>query len=99
MTSTLREPRSPSAFSASSTAIDDTDTRERLMPVSVRARLPALSASRKRRLVIGPVVPSTSASSYARRTWPWISFSPTIIESSPAATLNRCRTASVPRSE
>ena len=59
----FRDSRSPSTCSASSTAIDETETRERPMPVSVRARLPALSASRNRRLVIGPVVPSTSASS------------------------------------
>ena len=69
------------------------------MPVSVRARLPAASASRKSRFEIGPVTPSTSASSYARLTWPCTSASPTIIESSPAATSNRWRTASASRFE
>ena len=48
---------------ASLTATDDTDTCERLTSVSVRTRLPAPSASRKSRLVTGPVAPSTSASS------------------------------------
>ena len=37
----------------------------------------------EQRLVIGPVVPAPSASSYARLTWPWTSASPTIIDSRP----------------
>ena len=45
------------------------------------------------------VVFSTSASSYARFTWPWISASPTIIASRPAVTRNRWRAASPLRSE
>ena len=46
---------------ASWTATLDTDTFERAMPVSVRTRLPARSASLKRRLETGPLTPSTSA--------------------------------------
>ena len=48
---------------ASSTATEDTDTRDRLTPVSVRTRLPAASASRNSLLETGPVAPSTRASS------------------------------------
>ena len=61
-------------------------TRSRAIAVSVRTRLPACSAARNSRLVIGPVVPASSAASYARRTWPWTSASPTIIDSRPAVT-------------
>ena len=47
----------------------------------------------------GPVTPSTSALSYERLTCPCTSASPTIIESSPPVTANRCSTAALPRSE
>ena len=40
-------------------------------------------------------VPSRTAACHASRTWPRISLSPTIIESRPAATENRCATARV----
>ena len=69
------------------------------MPVSVRTRLPAASASRKRRFMNALVVFSTRASSYARFTWPWISASPMIIASRPAVTRNRWRAARPLRSE
>ena len=69
------------------------------MAVSVRTRLPVASAARNSLLDIGPVVRAASAISYARLTWPWTSASPTIMESSPPATANRCATASLPRRE
>ena len=47
-----------------------------------------------RRLVSGPVVPLSSAVSYARLTWPWTSASPTIIDSRPLVTRYSWRAAS-----
>src|SRR4051812_37141050 len=63
MTTTLRWARSPTASRASSTATVETLTRWRPIPVCVRTRLPASSAARNRRFVIGPVVPAARASS------------------------------------
>ena len=51
-----------------------------------RTRLPVVSAAANRRFDSGPVLPARIAASCARRTWPWISASPTIIDSSPAVT-------------
>ena len=45
-----------------------------------------VSAAANRRLVSGPVQPARIAASWARLTWPWISASPTIIDSRPAVT-------------
>ena len=75
------------------TAADETDTAWRPISVSVRARLPTSMAWRNVRESSGPTVPSASAARHASRTWPRISCSPMIIESSPAATANRCVTA------
>ena len=58
-----RSERSPSARRASSTATEGIETPFSLIPVSSRARPPALRAPRKRRLRTGPVDPSTRASS------------------------------------
>ena len=58
-----RSPRSPSVRRASSTATEGTETPLSPIAVSSRTRPPAASAPRKRRLRIGPVAPSTSASS------------------------------------
>ena len=55
--------RSPRLRWASSTATEGIETPFSPTAVSVRARLPAASAPRKRRLRIGPVAPSTRASS------------------------------------
>ncbi len=82
---------------ASSTATEATDARWREMPVSVRTRLPARRAAWNTRLRISPLMPSDRASSYERLTCPWISTSPRIIESSPAATRKRWRAAAAPR--
>ena len=83
---TWRASRSPSTLCARSTATEGTLTRLAPIAVSVRTRLPARSAAANRRLVSGPVAPALTAASCARRTWPWISASPTIIDSSPAVT-------------
>ena len=88
----------PSAARAASTATVATDAWPSEIFVCVRTRLPVASAARNSRLVSGPVVRAASARSYARLTWPWISASPTIIESSPLTTRNRCRAASQLRS-
>ena len=47
----------------------------------------------RRATASGPIIDSCSATRHASRTWPRISPSPTIIESTPAATPNRCATA------
>ena len=67
---------------------DRRDARRGCAPisVSVRTRLPVVSAAANRRLVSGPVQPARIAASCARLTWPWISASPTIIDSRPAVT-------------
>ena len=62
-TSTRRSSSSPRVRWASSTATEGIDIERSEIPVSERARLPAASAARKSRLRIGPVAPSTSASS------------------------------------
>ena len=63
------------------------------MSVSARERLPTRSACWKSTLSAGPTVPSSWPSRSASRVWPRIWPSPTAIESSPAATWNRCETA------
>ena len=57
------------------------------------ARLPASSAWRNSRSLSTPVVSSSAQRSQAWRTWPWISLSPTTIESRLDATRNRWPTA------
>ena len=69
------------------------------MPVSERTRLPVVSAVANRRLDSGPVAPARMAASWARLTWPWISASPTIIDSRPAVTRKSWRAASQLRGE
>ena len=66
------------------------------IPVSVRARLAAASPCCNSRSSSEPVVPAARATRYACLTWPRICGSPRIIESRPAATSNRWRTASLP---
>ena len=83
---TWRSARPPSTLSARSTATEGTLTRLEPIPVSERTRLPVVSAAANRRLDSGPVQPAASADSCARLTWPWISASPTIIDSRPAVT-------------
>ena len=85
-TTTWRSSRPPSTLSARSTATDGMLTRVEPIPVSVRTRLPAVSAAANRRFESGPVQPARIAASCARLTWPWISASPTIIDSRPAVT-------------
>ena len=63
MMTTERDSRSPTTSRARSTATLEMLTRSRAMPVSERTRLPACSAAPNRRLVIGPVVPASSAAS------------------------------------
>jgi glutamyl-tRNA reductase len=65
---------------------EGTLTRLEPISVSVRTRLPVLSAAANRRLENAPVVSARIAASCARLTWPWISASPTIIDSRPAVT-------------
>ena len=93
ITSTRRPSRPPRRSPATVTAADGTDTAWRPMAVSVRARLPTSTAWRKTRDTSGPIMDSCSATRHASRTCPRISPSPTIIESTPAATPNRCATA------
>ena len=99
MITTWRSARSPSTLWASSTATVGTLTRLAPIEVSVRTRLPVLIAAANRRLLRGPVDPQRIASSWARRTWPWISASPTIIDSRPQVTRNSWRAASQLRGE
>ena len=63
MTTTLRSARSPTTLRARLTATVETLVRSAPIAVSERTRLPASSAARNRRFVIGPVVPTRSASS------------------------------------
>jgi hypothetical protein len=63
------------------------------MPVSLLARRPTLIALANRAESTGPTVRSSLAAWKASRTWPRIWASPTTIESTPAATANRCWTA------
>ena len=86
MRSTCRPGRSSRTSSASSTATADTDADPVPMRVCARTCLPTSSACRKRRLSTGPDAPSSTASSQAWRTWPWISLSPTTMESRLEAT-------------
>ena len=64
--------------------------------VSLRARRPTRMALWNRRASTGLPLPAAVAAENASRTWPRISDSPTTSDSMPAATRNRCRTASVP---
>ena len=60
---TWRSRRSPSTSRARSTATDGTLTRLEPIPVSVRTRLPVVSAALNSRLLSGPVQPARSAAS------------------------------------
>ena len=85
-TSTCLSRRSPSALSASASAIELAVAGFAPIAVSERARRPAEIAVRNRSFIPGPTVPAASPSSYASPTWPRISASPRTRESSPAAT-------------
>jgi len=63
------------------------------MPVSLLARRPTLIALVNRADSTGPTDRSAWAAENASRTWPRIWASPTTIESTPDATVNRCWTA------
>ncbi len=65
----------------------------RSMPVSACTRLPTRSACCISSCSSRPAASSSAAAAYASRSWPRICASPTTIESSPAATENRCSTA------
>ena len=99
MMTTLRSRSPPTMLSARSTATDGTLTRLAPIAVSERTRLPVLSAAANRRFDRGPVQPASMAAAWARRTWPWTSASPTIIESRPAVTRYSWRAASQLRGE
>src|SRR5206468_3364738 len=60
--------------------------------VSLRTRAPTSKADWNRRCSTGPA--RDRDASHASRTWPWICDSPRIIESRPADTRYKCRTAS-----
>ena len=78
---------------ASSQAAEATETTPTPIAVSARARLPVLSADSNRRSSSGPVAPPLRAWACASFTWLRICGSPTIIDSIPEATRNRCVTA------
>lgn len=67
-----------------------------LIAVCVRARLLARSAASIRPVVVGPVVPASAAARAAFLIWATIWSSPTAIESSPHATVNKCSAAAPP---
>ena len=67
------------------------------MPVSVRAFLPATSASWNSLLSSVPAVRAACAASRACRTCRWMSGSPRIMESMPAATEKRWAAAAPSR--
>jgi hypothetical protein len=96
-TSARRPGRPPSARPASATQTDAVDVAPRPMPVSRRTRRPQASAWRNTAPSSSPRSSWAAASAAARRTWCWISGSPTTAESRPAATRNRCAMASSPR--
>ena len=83
---TCRPPSSPSTLRARSTATEGTLIPPAPSEVSERTRLPVVSAAANSRFVNGPAASVRAAASCARRTCPWISASPRIIESSPAVT-------------
>ena len=86
---TLRPFRSPKTWAASAAAAAGTDAGLSPIAVSVRTSLPSFSAWRNTRSSSGP----GEAASKAARTWPRISLSPGISESSPAETRKRCSAA------
>ena len=88
-----RPPRSGMASRARSAATVDTDTGRTATRVSVRTRLPVSSACRNSRSLMTPVQSSSAQRSQACRTWPWISLSPTTIESRLDVTRSRWATA------
>ena len=95
-TRTVRPERSPSVLRASATAVELTETACRPISVCVRALRPTRIAVWNRREIAGVCVPAAVAAVNAPRTCPRISDSPTTIDSTPAATRNRCRAASRP---
>ena len=97
MTNARHVDRSPNVLFASSTATELTEAALRLIAVSVRARFPTVTA--RLNSFSTTLLPAfvSRATSYASRTCPRISFSPTTKESSPQATEKRCLTASSPR--
>ena len=86
------------SLSLPATAAELTEDGWRPSIVSRRTRRPAFRAPTKTASSSRSVVPAARAAWYARRTCPRISCSPRICESSPAATLYRCRTAAEPSS-
>ncbi len=67
-----------------------------LIVVCVRARLLTRSAESIRPVMAGPEVPAAAAARAASLIWATIWSSPTAIESSPHATVNRCSAAAPP---
>ena len=93
-TTTARTPRrSPSVWAATASASETTEAPAASIPVRVCTRLPTRSACCDSSCSVRPTVPAVSAAAYAARSWPRICASPMTIESSPAATANRCWTA------
>jgi len=90
---TRRPARSPSCPAATRSPTETVERWPAPMPVWLRARRPTLIALVNKADSTGPTVRSAWAAANASRTWPRIWASPTTIESTPAATPNRCRTA------
>ena len=87
---------SPSVRLSNRTPIDGMEMRSFSTPVACLARRAVRSAAWKRRDSRGATAPASPAARNAMRTWPEISASPVAMESSPDATLKRCRAASTP---
>ena len=98
ISSTRLAGRSESTSAARSSATAGTDADPVPIRVWERTDLPTSSAWRNSWFRIGPVLPSSWPSSHAVRTWPWISLSPTTIESRLEATRKSCAAARSSRS-
>ena len=83
----------PSNRSASDSPTETTEAPARSIPVSECTRLPTRRACWHSSCSSRLTASSSAAAAYAVRSWPRICDSPTTIESSPAATENRCSTA------
>ena len=88
--------QSGSSRSAMSRATPTTERPVAPSPVRLSTSRETREAAWNRASRPDVVVPSRRAAVSARRTCPWISRSPTTIESSPLATENRWAAASVP---
>jgi hypothetical protein len=96
ITSTRRPSSRSKIFLAMATASKLTDTAPSPMAVSVRTRLPTPNDEVNTRSSSGPTHRRPDAAWKASLTCPRICGSPTTAESNPAATRNRCATASRP---